>query len=326
MEVAQSFAVEKLEALGHSAAALPESRYSADLSAGHATILPHLSKIRSLSRVLRYEAIAGALEGDSERAIEAVEAGFDLGHSLRNEPLLISGLVRIAGDVITVQTLQGVVATVELSDDQRSRVVEKMKRAMDAKPMALGMIGEAAVLPDTMSDLAALAGVGGSHGAPSGISLEAAILFVYGLTGLADVDAAYGLGRIESMYQVIKERDPARRAVERRASSIDDPIPKYYIGARMLLPALSSSIKKEDGWQAMLATAIQALDPSGESYPDPRSGGELTTLDIEGRRYFCSLGPDGVDNGIGDPSVQKHRTDDQYFFVPIRNADGAVAE
>jgi hypothetical protein len=231
---------------------------------------------------------------------------------LRDEPLLISGLVRIACDVIAVQTLQGVVATLSLEEPQRELLIAKLARAAETRVIRVGLVGEAACFPEAMQDLPSLAGHGGTP-----LPVAMVLFYLYGVSGMSDLDTAYGLDRLEAMYQVAMEREPAARAKAFKASGIADPIPKYFIGTGMMLPALSSALKKEDQWRATLTAAMQGLDPNGELRIDPHTGKPLQILDVDGRRYFCSFGKDGIDNGIGKGRTRGSGNDDSAFFVPL---------
>lgn len=61
-----------------------------------AILLPHLAKLRSTARILSLRASAHLALGRPETAIEDILLALDLADSIRNEPILISHLVRCA--------------------------------------------------------------------------------------------------------------------------------------------------------------------------------------------------------------------------------------
>ncbi len=78
------------------AAERPRCRFDLRWSDGWEMLLAHLSAIRDLSRLLQTRAVARTADGDVEGAIEDVRVIFALSRCLREEPILISQLVRIA--------------------------------------------------------------------------------------------------------------------------------------------------------------------------------------------------------------------------------------
>jgi len=84
-----------LEAL-HEAAMLTTSRYPIDLTKGYETLLPHLANVKRMAYLVKWDAIHKSARGEREPALRSLHSGFALVASLRDEPLLISELVRMA--------------------------------------------------------------------------------------------------------------------------------------------------------------------------------------------------------------------------------------
>ena len=80
------------------AATLPESRFPLkyDSPSPAAIMLPHLAVLKGSSQVLELRAVAELQDGQSDKAVADVKVMFRLVSSIRNEPFLISHLVRIA--------------------------------------------------------------------------------------------------------------------------------------------------------------------------------------------------------------------------------------
>jgi len=70
-----------------------------------AIMLSHLSALRSLSRVLQLHAVAAMEAGEGEAALEDVNLMFTLADSIKQEPTLVSHLVRLALLDVTTQTV-----------------------------------------------------------------------------------------------------------------------------------------------------------------------------------------------------------------------------
>jgi hypothetical protein len=80
--------------------------YPLDFSKGYAMELPHLAPMRNLARLLRAEALVAAEQGDTARVVDNIVAMVQLGEALKDEPVLISQLVRIAITGIAYDTMR----------------------------------------------------------------------------------------------------------------------------------------------------------------------------------------------------------------------------
>ena len=77
-------------------AARPKARFWAKYDSGFAMLLPHLSRARAISQYLSLHAVAALRDGDRNTALEDVKLMFRLLAAIRQEPTLISQLVRMA--------------------------------------------------------------------------------------------------------------------------------------------------------------------------------------------------------------------------------------
>lgn len=73
-------------------ASVPRRSYDDQL----ATYMPYIARMKNFSRVFQIKALAELAKGNAEAAAEDVKTILDLAGTLRREPLLISGLVRLA--------------------------------------------------------------------------------------------------------------------------------------------------------------------------------------------------------------------------------------
>jgi hypothetical protein len=119
-----------LQAL-HAAVQSPESRYPVALGANtFATGLPNanLGQIKGLAQLLHYQTVRLVSEGKAETAFAPVRDGFALAATLRNEPFLISELVRIACAAIAVRNLECALPAQKFSEEQLREISERLER------------------------------------------------------------------------------------------------------------------------------------------------------------------------------------------------------
>jgi len=69
-------------------------------------LLPHLAYLKGLIQVTQLRAVAALETGRSDEALADLKVGFRLSDSIREEPILIDHLVRLAGLAINLQTLR----------------------------------------------------------------------------------------------------------------------------------------------------------------------------------------------------------------------------
>ncbi|MBW8036761.1 MAG: hypothetical protein FVQ79_14325, partial [Planctomycetes bacterium] len=132
---------EKALTLLHKAAKIKYSRYPIDFKVGSDFSIDHLGPLKKTVQLLSLEARLYAEKNQPDKAIETIETMVAISHSLSNEPILISQLVCIACDGLTVATAQRVISRCDLSDTQLQRVADMIKK-MQTHSMATGFIGE----------------------------------------------------------------------------------------------------------------------------------------------------------------------------------------
>lgn len=129
----------------HEGARLPEARYEADFTHGFAVLIPHAGRLREGARLFSFAAVWHASQGEWEEAASSIETLFAIGRSLREEPILISQLTRIAISSIGCDAIQRVLAAGDVSPEFLVRVQAVLEReARDALMMRRGLEGELA--------------------------------------------------------------------------------------------------------------------------------------------------------------------------------------
>jgi hypothetical protein len=128
------------------AAKMERSRYPIDLSKAPDITLNHLMGLKRLVQLARWNAVLKAEKGDAAGAAEALKDGFAVAHTLAQEPMLISELVRMACVGVQVVGMERVVNVVRLDDAQLTDLATKCRQAADDSRLSLrrALIGERA--------------------------------------------------------------------------------------------------------------------------------------------------------------------------------------
>ena len=98
--------------------------YELDFSKGIYMELPHLAQLRELARLLREDALVQTRGGNYGEAVEDIMAGMKLATALKDEPILISQLVRSAMDGIACQAAQEALPPEGISPDLARMLIE----------------------------------------------------------------------------------------------------------------------------------------------------------------------------------------------------------
>lgn len=117
----------ELDAL-REAAKRPRSRFPIRYQDHVAAVLPHIGVILNFSRIASLRAVAELSEGNAEAAHRDLLLGLALEESLREEPLLISPLVRSASLEISLQPLWEGLARQQWSEPQLASLDAALQR------------------------------------------------------------------------------------------------------------------------------------------------------------------------------------------------------
>ena len=117
--------------------------YELDFSKGLLEVeLPHLAKLREMARMLRADALVRGHEGNYGESVEDVVSGLKLAAVIKDEPLLISQLVRIAIEGICCNTAQLALPPEGIPTDLARRLVEYAGRCDYREDFANSFSGE----------------------------------------------------------------------------------------------------------------------------------------------------------------------------------------
>ena len=182
--------------------------------------------------------------------MRSVTDSFALAHSIAQEPILISELVRIACVAITLSGMEQVMSASALTDEQLRALNEKLKQAeADSRAAyARGISGERCMGIDfftmTPEKLAPVLGTSSGNG-PQRIGIT-----LYRLTGLGDSDFRFYLETLEKMIAASQQPFPeglkqTRAAAKQVEEAFNSPLGRLRIISRMVLPALQKAFEKE---------------------------------------------------------------------------------
>ncbi|HEX5446662.1 MAG TPA: hypothetical protein VFW87_22780 [Pirellulales bacterium] len=113
---------ESLELMHRAAQLGGAARYPIAFADGYQMTLDHLQRLREGARLLLLESEIAARHGDAPAAADAIQAMFAAAHSLKNEPTLVSQLVRLALDGMARDQLQRRLSDSHFTDDRLAAI------------------------------------------------------------------------------------------------------------------------------------------------------------------------------------------------------------
>jgi hypothetical protein len=260
-----------------------QSRYPMDLNKGFNTLLPHLPKVKRVAQIGELTALACADNKQPQAAADALVVSLANAQSLKNEPLLISQLVRVACLAIEKDGVERVLNSVALPQSDLERLSTAFATAESEESVGTGfthgLVGERVnaltffdLPPDKLqNELKMMDGTasGGSN-APQSQTPEQ-------LTKNLKPERAFAEETYNRALVIHKEPFPDRLKVnEYFASRADEAKSNEFILCAMLLPALGKQATKEATGLTQLrlaqtAIALEKFRLANGSYPDSLS-------------------------------------------------------
>ena len=297
------------------ASSLTYSRFPVFSDADHPfdTLLPHLSIFKRLAQFLQLRAIAELQNGQSDKALADVKLAVELTGKIRNEPFLISHLVRIAMLQITLQPIYEGLAEHKWSDAQLVELDSELSKPDFLADYEMTIRGERAAAVSSLdfmrrtSDLGLIQGSDERHH-PFNLGFLAPSAFFYqSELNIARMYQQYDLPMVDLEKGTVS---PARvRDLQTEATrDLSYHWWPYKILARMLFPAIENAVKK-------LAYAQSATDLARTAIALERyrlAHGEFPeSLDALAPQFMEKI-PHDV---IGGRPLHYRRTDDGQFVL-----------
>lgn len=223
------------------AAPLTESRYPGSAIDAFAGTLDHLTPIRNIARLQCLNAIHATNSGDMDRATRSAIQIVWLGDTLRNEPLLISQLVRMACLAIGVNAVDYVLNNGTVAEENLKALQDRVLSSDNPDAMHRAMSGERCVTTD-----ANFANPGGAEGPFFRVSRGSAAKTY---TRLVDASTLPSAERRRQFQQIQQEADRSAGGIQ------------FYLNplAAIILPGVASSIDGFDRTTAQLRIAVTAI-------------------------------------------------------------------
>ena len=271
------------------AARRPQARFWINYEDGFNGLLPHLAKTKGNAQYLRLRAAALLADGQTEAALADTMLAFRLTDTLRNEPVLISQLVRIAAIHINLLAVWDGLADHRWSEAQLEALERELAQEDFLADYQTAMSGERACATWTMDllqrtrNLDSVGGLSEEGGRSStGEQLEETVGLIIGRlapSGWFDQNKL-SLGRmhVEVIRPLVdQEKQIVAPANSRRTSAVIESRSShrspYNLFTGMLIPALDKACKKFAIAQtyvnlARVACALERYRLAHDGYPE----------------------------------------------------------
>jgi hypothetical protein len=309
----------------------PSARYPVRWNDGFNALLPHLAKLKALQQWIELRTRARLAQGDVDGAFEDARAAIRLADVEREEPLLISQLVRIAQQAIVARTIDYGILSHQWTEPQLKEFQMLFSRSGMLGAMANAFEGERAtalssmdawlnhrsemarVLPDQVHPLGLRVRVPGISGL---IRHNQATLANYYSLLIRSTRATEENGHRNGFHQELKAMETQMDTTLKAMTSSANP---YNTLTRLLVPAVSKAVAKSvRGEQrarlTATACAVERFRKQHGSYPAslnelvPAFIAEvpLDIMDHQPLRYrrnsddtfiLWSVGDNGIDDG-----------------------------
>lgn len=217
-------------------------RYDLDYTKGPGILLPHISELRSLERLLAAQTKLKIERGDYEGAWKNAEIGYKLANALLTEPILISQLVRIAMFGVIDQVVIDLCKVCPPNEVQCEAIRDTIKPFAEVSPVSAvcGMDAERVLMGEWVfrqpaSEFVNLISIDGGRNLRAIDRIAGRIVFCKMCR--QSMQASY----LNVMAEMTKFMEaPYWEAPVSSGRLIEDNIPRWDIFSRMLVPAISS--------------------------------------------------------------------------------------
>lgn len=211
-------------------------RFDLNYEDGPNTLLPHLNRLRSLSRLTCAKPKYAAANGQSDAAWDLVIEGLQLVKSVESEPFIISQLVRIAQLSIVANVLDDICRYAVPSDAQWRTMTDLLYNLRTDRPMENAFHGERLIVGSWTYDNAYSELAGDDGGSKYyGFHLAAPYFRMD--------EAAH-----TRYWAILASRNRCYDWPESWCA----PVPTYYHFASLMAAALGAAWTKQDGYTSML--------------------------------------------------------------------------
>ncbi|HZZ82704.1 MAG TPA: hypothetical protein VFE62_29670 [Gemmataceae bacterium] len=108
------------------------------------TVIQHHQDARTVADWLKHDAMLRAQEGDYDGAVESCQAIINGGRAMKDDPFLITVLIRIAMQNIALDSLERALAQGEASEERLREMQAMLEKEIEQSSFLIGMRGERA--------------------------------------------------------------------------------------------------------------------------------------------------------------------------------------
>ena len=240
-------------------------------------VLPDLADVREIARNLAYKAAWEAEQGNTDEALKWVAANMRLANDLTGDPLLITGLVRVAVASIAIDSLERILHDRELPENVPEELYAELAGLCDRKNAARFVDGERCFVA--------------SHAANPRVGYFARVF--YYSPGRADINEI-----TSTLANALEEEDYARRcelmahleAYKAPSPSQQSPLTMKKRGARGLFGGFTAP------WNMMAKMTAPALVSAGEAFERHIAAAHLARIALAIKAFHRDTGtyPDSL--------------------------------
>jgi hypothetical protein len=305
-----------------------------DYKAGFNMPMSHISGLRAIMRILGAKACLEAEAGRPDAAWDLAQTQLRLADALRNEPILISQLVRFASIRTSCETIFKICEVAPPNAEQYRSLESLLSNYEGNTPLVLAMDGERLLCGEWAFDLLrtgsakSLAAITGQE---SGLGLGEVLLSLYSAfkpLSLAD-HAAYV--RLMGNYTRFVQQPYSPNEASAMDKKVEQTRSRLHVVTSMLVPAIGRV--KELHWEMIArihitraGLAVLQDKKARDAFPqtleslnlkdvgDPFSDGPLLYRANPNGFIIYSVGPDQKDNN-GSPKEKKEKKETNWDIV-----------
>jgi hypothetical protein len=292
-------------------------------------LLPHLAHIRGLCMLTHVRAVARLELGQSVAALDDLHLGFRISDIIRNEPLLIDHLVRIAALNVSLQTVREGLVRQAWNDAQLAELEKYLSSLNLLAEYKAAMRGERALGTSGLDflrrqgwrarHLGYIADDDGSGGAAPSLNLMPGGWFYQNMLAISKMHQTHFLASVdEDKHRVFPD---ASNTFGKEIAAM--PLRPYTVFAKLLMPALDNAVRRSARAQvsvdaARLACALERQRLTRGEYPE--------TIEALVPQFLETIPNDVID---GNPLRYRRTADGGYTLYSIgwnqRDDNGEIA-
>jgi len=235
--------------LARQATLIEKCRFPLEYEKGPKMLLPHLSKMARLARLLALKAGLQSREGQTDESLKTIQVGLRLGKSLLAEPICISQLVRISINIIVLNEMEMILDQKKTQPTTYEDLIRELDGLEGRRAFTRSLEGERAIWLWAFKEPSMAVEYPGEY----------RLYGSYLLRPILKMDEVHYLrmmGRIIALSRLPYYQAIAR--VKDFKKELGD-VPRYCYLTRILVPALNNAFVRQTQSEAQIRAAKLAL-------------------------------------------------------------------